>query len=138
MHVHVVFETTYRHHLFADRYLTRPEESMQAVCVDVECELLEFTGEANHVHLRVNLPPKIALSKLSTASGASPPAGCGRSSPTWRQHYWRTQRLWSGSDLAGPIGGRAVDIALHRAADPSRPGHAHPLRGAPRALSPPL
>lgn len=37
---------------------------MRAVCTDFECELVEFNGETNHVHLLVNFPPKVALSKL--------------------------------------------------------------------------
>ncbi|GAA2800512.1 hypothetical protein GCM10010505_29140 [Kitasatospora aburaviensis] len=37
---------------------------MQAVCEDFEAELMEFNGEANHVHLLVNFPPKVAVSRL--------------------------------------------------------------------------
>ena len=37
---------------------------MRAVCADFGCELMEFNGENNHVHLLVNFPPKVALSKL--------------------------------------------------------------------------
>jgi hypothetical protein len=40
------------------------EEITRAVCADFECELVEFNGENNHVHLLVNSPPKVALSKL--------------------------------------------------------------------------
>lgn len=29
-----------------------------------EAELVEFDGESDHVHLLVNYPPKIAISKL--------------------------------------------------------------------------
>jgi REP element-mobilizing transposase RayT len=37
---------------------------MQAVCADFECELVEFNGEDNHIHVLVNFPPTVALSKL--------------------------------------------------------------------------
>ena len=37
---------------------------MRDVCRDFECELAEFNGEANHVHLLVRFPPKVALSRL--------------------------------------------------------------------------
>ncbi|GAB3147905.1 hypothetical protein GCM10027161_43830 [Microbispora hainanensis] len=33
-------------------------------CADVECERAEFKGEPDHVHLLVNFPPKVALSRL--------------------------------------------------------------------------
>lgn len=37
---------------------------MRAVCEDFEAELVESNGEANHVHLLVNFPPKVAVSRL--------------------------------------------------------------------------
>ncbi len=37
---------------------------MRDVRADFETELAEFNGESNHVHLLVNFPPKVALSKL--------------------------------------------------------------------------
>lgn len=57
LHVHLVFVTTYWHRVFADRYLARMEQIMHAVCEDSECELIEFYGEANRVHLLVKFPP---------------------------------------------------------------------------------
>jgi putative transposase len=61
-------------------HLDRMEEAMGAVCRDFGCVLAEFNGEAERVHLLVRFPPTVALSRLSTASRASPPGGCGRSS----------------------------------------------------------
>ena len=63
MHMHLVLVTTYRRRVFSDRYLTRMEEVMRAVCADVEAELIEFNGEADHVHLLVSFPPTVAASK---------------------------------------------------------------------------
>jgi hypothetical protein len=54
----LVFVTKYRHRIFNDAHLKRMEEIMLAVCADFECELVEFNGENNHVHLLVNFPPK--------------------------------------------------------------------------------
>ncbi|WP_375373470.1 transposase [Micromonospora sp. ATA51] len=53
----------------------RLEEIMRAVCADFETELVEFTGEGEHVHLLVNFPPKAALSKLvNSLKGVSSPS----------------------------------------------------------------
>ncbi|WP_405807341.1 IS200/IS605 family transposase [Streptomyces sp. NBC_01187] len=60
MHVHLVFVTRFRHREFTDAHLRRMEEITRSVCTDFECELVEFNGEVNHVHLLVNFPPKIA------------------------------------------------------------------------------
>ncbi|WP_418896336.1 transposase [Streptomyces cupreus] len=37
---------------------------MRSVCADFECEPVEFRGESSHVHLLVNFPPKVAVTKL--------------------------------------------------------------------------
>jgi len=34
------------------------------VCTDFEAELVEFDGEKNHVHLLVNYPPKVSVSRM--------------------------------------------------------------------------
>ena len=54
MHVHLVFVTNFRHPVFKSSHLERMEEIMGSVCSDFECELVEFNGESNHVHLMVN------------------------------------------------------------------------------------
>jgi Transposase IS200 like len=38
--------------------------NLGSVCADFEVELKEFNGEADHVHLLVNFPPKVRLSEL--------------------------------------------------------------------------
>ena len=51
---------------------------MRAVCADFEAELREFNGENNHVHLLVNFPPKVAVSRLvNSLKGVVPPAAPG-------------------------------------------------------------
>ncbi|GED89955.1 hypothetical protein TNCT6_70400 [Streptomyces sp. 6-11-2] len=50
--------------MFNDEMLTRCEEVMRKVCEDFEAELKEFNGERDHVHLLINYPPKVAVSKL--------------------------------------------------------------------------
>jgi putative transposase len=34
------------------------------VCDDFESELVEFDGESDHVHLLIEYPPKVQISKL--------------------------------------------------------------------------
>jgi putative transposase len=85
MHVHLVFVTKFRHKVFTDAHLSRMEEIMQSVCTGFECDLVEFNGEDNHVHLLVNFPPKVAVTKLVNSLKwrllPPPPSGV---TPTWR------------------------------------------------------
>jgi putative transposase len=60
MHVHLLFVTEFRHKVFTGAHLRRMGEIMRSVCTDFDCDLLEFNGGNNHVHLRVNFPPKVA------------------------------------------------------------------------------
>lgn len=64
MHVHLVFVTKCRHGALNDQMLTRTREIVQNVCEDFEAELVEFNGEHDHVHLLINYPPKVAVSRL--------------------------------------------------------------------------
>lgn len=64
LHAHLVFVTKYRHPVFASRHLDRAEQVMRDVCADFGAELREFNGEPNHVHLLVNFPPTVTISRL--------------------------------------------------------------------------
>jgi hypothetical protein len=69
--------------MFTAIHLDRIEAIMRADCEDFGCKLVEFNGETEHIHLLVNLPPTVALSRLVNSLKASRPGGCGRSPPTW-------------------------------------------------------
>jgi putative transposase len=78
------------------------EEIMRAVCADFETELVEFNGEHNHVHLLVNFPPKVALSKLVNSLKGVSSRRMRQEFPDLIPHYYRTNKL---SDSAGEVGG---------------------------------
>ncbi|MFF5344350.1 IS200/IS605 family transposase [Streptomyces althioticus] len=121
MHVHLVFVTKYRHKVFADRHLMRCEEIMRAVCEDFEAELVEFNGENNHVHLLVNFPPKVAVSKLVNSLKGVSSRRLRQEFPDLVPHYWRAQRLWSGSYFAGSVGGAPLSIVKQYIEQQNRP-----------------
>ncbi|AXE81065.1 IS200/IS605 family transposase [Streptomyces atratus] len=121
LHAHLVFVTKYRHRVFEDVHLTRMEEVMRAVCEDFECELVEFNGEDNHVHLLVNFPPKVALSKLVNSLKGVSSRRLRQEYPELVRHYWRAQRLWSGSYFAGSVGEAPLSIVRQYIEQQNRP-----------------
>ncbi|MFE1961909.1 IS200/IS605 family transposase [Streptomyces sp. NPDC059479] len=121
LHAHLVFVTKYRHKVFKDAHLTRMEEIMRAVCEDFECELVEFNGENNHVHLQVNFPPKVALSKLVNSLKGVSSRRLRQEYPELVRHYWQAQRLWSGSYFAGSAGGAPLSIIRQYIEQQNRP-----------------
>ena len=113
--------TKYRHKVFTDAHLKRMEEIMRAVRADVECELIESNGENNHVHLLVNFPPKVALSKLVNSLKGVSSRRLRQEYPELVRHYWRAQRLWSGSYFAGSVGGAPPSIVRQYFEQQNRP-----------------
>ena len=121
MHAHLVFVTKYRHKVFTDTHLTRMEDIMRAVCADFETELVEFNGGNNHVHLLVNFPPKVAISKLVNSLKGVSSRRLRQEYPELVRHYWRAQRLWSGSYFAGSVGGAPLSIVKQYIEQQNRP-----------------
>jgi putative transposase len=121
LHAHLVFVTKYRHKVFKDAHLTRMEEITRAVCADFECELVEFNGENNHVHLLVNFPPKVALSKLVNSIKGVSSRRTRQEFPELVRHYYRANKLWSGSYFAGSVGGAPISILRQYIEQQNRP-----------------
>ncbi|MBE0472161.1 MAG: IS200/IS605 family transposase, partial [Methyloprofundus sp.] len=51
---HLVFVTKYRHGVFTKEMLDRTKEIMEETCQQMDCELLEFGGEHNHIHMMIS------------------------------------------------------------------------------------
>jgi len=105
LHVHLIFVTKYRRDVLNGQMLTACERVMGDLCAEMGCELREFNGENDHVHLLVRYPPKLPVSTLvNRLKGVS-------------AHYLRKEftshvsrhlihgRLWSPSYLAASVGG---------------------------------
>jgi putative transposase len=110
LHAHLVFVTKYRHGVFTAAHLRRMEEIMREVCADFGCGLAEFNGETNHVHLLVNFPPTVALSRLVNSLKGVSSRRLRQEFPELARHYWRAKRLWSGSYFAGSVGGGPISV----------------------------
>ncbi|WP_330309557.1 MULTISPECIES: IS200/IS605 family transposase [unclassified Streptomyces] len=110
MHVHANFPTKFRHKVFIHAHLTRMEEIMRSVCADFECELVEFNGDDNHVHLLVNFPPKVAVTKFVNSLKGVSSRRLRQEFPDLVRYYWRANKLWSGSYFAGTVGGAPLSV----------------------------
>ncbi len=66
--VHIVFVTKYRHPVITESIEARLKELIKKLCQTQDCELLECKadlGKRDHIHLLIDLAPKISLSKLA-------------------------------------------------------------------------
>lgn len=110
MHVHLVFVTKYRREVFTKEILDELRPLFAGVCTDFEAQLVEFNGEDDHVHLLVNYPPKVAVSKLvNSLKGVSSRMIRKSNYPGLKKKLWGGA-LWSPSYFAGSCGGAPLDV----------------------------
>jgi putative transposase len=102
--------------------LNRCKQVMAQVCADFDATLAELNGEQDHVHLLVQYPPKVALSRLVNSL-------TGVSSRRLRQDFvgrinqaGSRGRCWSPPYFARSCGGPPLPIVKYYIADQKRPG----------------
>ena len=61
---HLIFVVAYRRKALAEDILISLEEIFNEVCSHYSTQLLEFSVEADHVHLLIEYPPTVRLSDL--------------------------------------------------------------------------
>jgi putative transposase len=61
---HLVLVTKYRRKAITKEMLAWLQQHFSRLLLNWECELLEFNGEADHVHLLISINPKVQPSKL--------------------------------------------------------------------------
>lgn len=110
MHVHLVFVTKYRRNVFTKPILEDLQLIFLSVCKDFESVLVEFDGEGDHVHLLVEYPPKIPVSKLvNSLKGVSSRMIRKKQYPSIKNSLWGGS-LWSPSYFAGACGGAPLEL----------------------------
>ena len=61
---HLVLVTKYRRKCITVPIMVRLKEVFSELCLKWECSLIEFNAEADHVHMLLELNPKISISTL--------------------------------------------------------------------------
>ncbi|MEV4131645.1 IS200/IS605 family transposase [Dactylosporangium sp. NPDC049742] len=122
LHAHLVFTTRYRRGALTDPILTRCQQIMAEVCRDFGAELREFNGEDDHVHLLVNYPPSVALSRLvNSLKGVSARYLRREFAGHLRKYLWG-EHLWSPSYFAASCGGAPLAVVKEYIDNQKRPG----------------
>ena len=122
MHVHLVFVTKYRRGVFTKAILDDLNLIFRKVCKDFEAELTECDGEDDHVHLLINYPPKVSVSKLvNSLKGASSQIIRKKNYPSINNKLWGNA-LWSPSYFASSCGGAPID-AIRKYIEQQRTPH---------------
>lgn len=107
--VHLVFTTKYRRKVFDGYMIEQLREAFESACEKLDCRILEFDGEEDHVHLLVEYPPKLSVSVMvnnlkSTSSRRV------RFLNTHIPMLSKSAALWSRSYLACSAGGATIEM----------------------------
>ncbi len=120
MHVHLVFVTKYRRSVLTGTVLDDLRGILADVCRDFEAALVEFNGEDDHVHLLVNYPPKVAVTKLVNSLKGVSSRLLRKNHPELADRYWQGV-LWSPSYFAATCGGAPISIIRQYIEDQKSP-----------------
>ena len=109
MHVHLVFVTKYRRHMFDAAMIDALRDIFQSVCQDFEATLVQMDGEDDHVHLLIEYPPKVPVSALVNSLKGVSSRLLRQCRPDIRKRY-RRGVLWSASYFVASCGGAPIAI----------------------------
>lgn len=120
---HLVFVTKYRKKVLTDTLLVELEAIFKSILETRNCELIEFNGETDHVHLIVSYRPEIPVSNLVANLKAT------ASKQLWLKYsdylsktYWGKRVLWTGSYFVSSCGGVTIEQLKKYIGEQDRPG----------------
>ena len=106
---HLVLVTKYRKGAITDRVREHLVTEASATCQRFEATLVEADGESDHLHLLIDYPPKVALSKLVGAIKTN-------TSRRIREHHYPEvdqalwgDHFWSPSYMVISSGGATIE-----------------------------
>lgn len=105
LYTHLVFVTKYRKKLFTADKLEALKEYFATVARQMDFQIIELEGEKDHIHLLIEYPPKLSISKIVNALK-------GVSSRMLRKEYpelTKIKSLWSPSYFAISCGGAPIE-----------------------------
>jgi putative transposase len=105
----LVFVTKYRRDVLSQLAIRDLSAIFARVCGDFGAQLVECNGEDDHVHLLVEYPPQISISKLVNSLKGVSSRLIRAERPEIRGRYYKGT-LWSPSYFAASCGGAPISI----------------------------
>jgi len=106
---HLVLVAKFRRQSLSMEVLNRMKSIVNELMVKWECELIEFGGESDHVHLLIETHPSVDLSKLvNNIKTVTSRKLRAEFSEHLKKFYWGTKaQFWSGSYAIISVGAQA-------------------------------
>jgi len=122
--LHVVFVTKYRRKVITPLMLADLREVFAEILMGWRCSLLEFGGEADHVHLLIDIHPALQISVLNNnLKAASSRRIRAKYADHLRRFYWKPF-FWHRAYYVGSVGHASLETVKQYAPSQglSRPG----------------
>ena len=108
--VHLVFVTKYRRGVFTKEILERLKVIFTETCLQMDCELIEFGGEDDHVHVMVNVHPKLAIANMVGKLKGKSSYMLRREYSEHIKHMLWGKHFWSPSYCVVSVGGASLEV----------------------------
>lgn len=110
LHAHLVFTPKYRRKVFTQPMLDACEEIMAAACASLGARLAELNGERDHVHVLVDFPPAVPLSRLVNSMKGRSSRELRKRFPTEIRRARMGRHFWSPSYFVASVGGAPISV----------------------------
>ena len=118
---HLVLVTKYRKKCLSNEMLNRLEEIVKKNCADWEIDLLELNGEADHIHLLLEMHPNIMPSKfINNLKTVSSRLIRKEFEEELKPYYWKPV-LWTRAYCLLTTGGATIDVIREYIKNQERP-----------------
>ncbi|KAM3090304.1 IS200/IS605 family transposase [Phormidesmis sp. 146-12] len=105
--IHLVCVTKYRRSVLTAEGLAVIGNSFNEVAKKMDFQILEFNGEADHVHVLIEFPPKLSISQMVNAlKGVS----SRRYGQAGHPKPYGKDALWSPSYFVSSVGGAPIEV----------------------------
>jgi len=104
--LHLVCVSKYRRAVFTSENLELIEKSFKEVAKKMDFQILEFNGESDHIHVLIEYPPKLSISRIvNTLKGVS----SRRYGQAGYPKPYGKDALWSPSYFVSSVGGAPIE-----------------------------
>ncbi len=108
--VHLVLTTKYRRQVFNTEMLNRLHEILEDLLSKWDCKLVEFNGEADHVHVLFQYHPDIALSNLVNNLKSVTSRKLRQEFADYLASIYWKDVFWNGSYFVASCGGVTISM----------------------------
>ena len=85
---HLIIVTKYRKKIFNQEILTMLKDIVESIIEGYDCELIEFNGEEDHIHILLESKPNIKLSQLINSIKTVTARQLNKKLKTKHNHLW--------------------------------------------------